>query len=754
MLTWKRMFVCLLVIAVAPSVGSLAYACVAEDGGDPPSKDFPAVPAENEDTGTFALTGTCYWAPTGVNYLQAGDPWITILAYDWTWPAGLGHVTYKVDPNLGPDPRDAEIVVEGVVVHKVHQAANCHVEYLDAPSGAGSVFVTNTVCGRVIEFSKTAYPDWQPAVYEDSSSSYEGAVHGPDGQLYVCDPSQEKIWVIDPLTSSKTEITARDLSGQPASPQCALFTPDGSLIVTDTMGAGIYVFPNDPQYPNNPPNLGEIDLGTPELIDGSEGALYQGLTVAANGDLLVVDSTNMSVKKLAYNPTDQSYGAPTTLIPGPVNSLGIARASNGDIFVGSGGSLNRYDSDGEGIALCYSFGSAVIKFIKAAGAGASPTENYESLYVATVEGDVGTLWEIPFYYEDGLGEDDTSWACGGEPPIPIATLTGKQSEILPPLTGVAVPFTQRDGKLMATNPDPVPADSELFNFFDSLYEFRPQYADDFTGECTFHTTAKQVSAGWLQQLINDHPLTVGIGAPIIFDGDNGRGLIFDYDVVEPQCKESNNIVGIQHSVNAYFAGVTSPTPVVCSGDETAAYGCYATTFLSGSSIGFLPLDGRISGGGGGDFSFVFLMDRFDAENSYDGFCGFKSPLDVASETDPLIVNPGSTIPIGFTVREKNGNCKQGPFVDGVTAVLSVTRISPDLKFYDADELSIVGGGSSEDGRVVFNVPVSAKKGYEIQFKAELADGTPFPSGAVFELTVTDDSGLYFPTKRAYIQTSD
>ena len=57
-------------------------------------------------------------------------------------------------------------------------------------------------------------------------------------------------------------------------------------------------------------------------------------------------------------------------------------------------------------------------------------------------------------------------------------------------------------------------------------------------------------------------------------------------------------------------------------------------------------------------------------------------------------------------------------------------------------------------RIVFNVPVSAKKGYELQLKAEYADGTAFEAGAVFELTVTDDSGMYFPSQTAFIQIAE
>ena len=181
--------------------------------------------------------------------------------------------------------------------------------------------------------------------------------------------------------------------------------------------------------------------------------------------------------------------------------------------------------------------------------------------------------------------------------------------------------------------------------------------------------------------------------------------------------------------------------------------CYETTFLSTSGFGYLPEDGRTTGGGGGDFSFTFLEDRSGGDPVFGGkFCGFSSPLDDATAATPLIVNGGSTVPIGFLVSETN-DCKKGPFIDGITAVLSVAQIDP-FSPIDVEDLVIVGGGSSEEGRIVFNIPVSSKKGYELQFKAQYADGTPFEAGKTFELTITDDSGMFFPFQTAYITIAD
>ena len=93
---------------------------------------------------------------------------------------------------------------------------------------------------------------------------------------------------------------------------------------------------------------------------------------------------------------------------------------------------------------------------------------------------------------------------------------------LPLVVGVALPYTSRPGKLVVSNPPGVDADSQLFNFYDSVYEFS---ADN---GCQVDVTAHEYSATDIQGVIyNQFGLDSGVRG-LTFFGDRGAIQVYQY----------------------------------------------------------------------------------------------------------------------------------------------------------------------------------------------------------------------------------
>ena len=90
----------------------------------------------------------------------------------------------------------------------------------------------------------------------------------------------------------------------------------------------------------------------------------------------------------------------------------------------------------------------------------------------------------------------------------------------------------------------------------------------------------------------------------------------------------------------------------------------------------------------------------------------------------------------------------------ISMIAIETRVDPD---FDAiDNLDLTGGGSFEEGRIVFSNPRNKNKPFALQVKLS-EDGDNLPPGT-YQLVVTDDtantngtSTYYFPTQTTYFK---
>ena len=741
MKNWNRVFVIALSMLVAQSVGIVAFAqvCGVANNISPPSSasfpiDFMAVGGTDDFT-VSPFPAACYWKPTAVRDPVGGlIDWITINSYQWS-STGVGTVNYTVAENDQNGPRDGTIWVDGGAVHYIHQAGPCGIDVLAGPGATPSVFVSNTACERIVEVTSS----WSE-VYSEDGSTYEGLVYGPNEVLYALDPSRGLIIdLADPLNP----VHDASLDGAPHRPREAVFNHRGDLIVVDSgvSGGGLYVFPNSEI------SVGDgVTLDPPELVTGSfDLGTLMDVATAANGDLLVTNFTG-SVWRFPFIPTSGAYDQPTAVIDSGIgNPTAIARSADGTVFVGEGQFLRQFSFDAgwnatdEGACANFASGSTV----QDAEISADDT-----LYVTVSTASGGELWEIPF--------DPTSSSCGSSP-VRLATFT-RISPTVPLVVGVALPFTDREGKEVSDDTKElfnIPVEDQAFNFFDSLYEFG---ADN---GCTVSVSAREFSPMDVQAAINAEGL--GPARVITFWGDNAKALGFDYNAANGLCDPGaeDGPPLYEHAINAFY-GASNPQIMVC---EYLSAGvpntCRLTTFKSYYPLfGFFPDDGRL-GGVNPKFSWSFLIDKVPdgAEPVYDGeFCGFESPL-VPDGPYPTF-QTGSDLPIKFRVAK---DCQTGPFITrNLIAILSLAKVEDEDGNHDFDAIEnpdITGGGSSDPDRLVFNNPRNKTKPFALQLKLS-EDGVNLEPG-LYQIVVTDDtagtlsvSEIYFPAQVTFFNIKD
>lgn len=560
-------------------------------------------------------------------------------------------------------------------------------------------------------------------------SSYEDLVVGPDLLLYACDPTNGAIDRFDPdtyMVDSVYQSTALDLLEQP---QCGTFTHNGDLIVADRGGAGVFVFrgiANGGAIPG-PDLLLEASAAGP-LPSDFRG---EGLTQAAPGDLLIVDSGRGSVWRLFYDNMVGDFFDPKIaadaleeLITGLDEPFGVARRSDGDIFVASDDGIERFTSSGGAApADCSGPGRRDQPYFLEFAAD-------DTLYAATTSNNRAKLWEFR--------TDDSD--CSG---TMIAEYRKPAYE--PSLTGLAVPPTSRTVEKISG--DFVDLDGEStarFNYSDHLYELSAGAGCDVT------ITATETDPASVQCLIdtvigedaNDPDDTV-VGQPVTDLG--GRGFEQIYGI--PSGTVCTAIPGdpedfFRHAINQFTDIVPNPRIVACEstvcGPSEPDPVCEVITLTSYDPLsGIFEGDGRTSGKRGGFSSFFLTNVALTGEAAEAGcFCGFESPvgnLDMIDLDDPLFdptsvptFSIGGTLALKFKVASRPDSascedteflqnaCSSGPYVDFAQALLSMGRIADAdgnlLAEYEPVMVRSAGGSGSEDP-AIFGNPNNPNKPY-------------------------------------------
>ena len=565
--------------------------------------------------------------------------------------------------------------------------------------GADTVYVSTNGKGYIFEVGNdTPLLGEKKAVYGD-------LVFGPDLKLYGCEPSKDRVFRFDPATPGSVEELYPLPDSDPGlrGPQCGWFMADGDLLVTGDDGVWVFDL-------NNPAGLTvqKLQCVDPVLDPGAEDdcpAVFdgEGITQAANGDILAVDAVGGTVWRIPYDIILGNFDETkikSDLITDLSDPVGIARTSNGDIFVGDGDELLRFSSDGTPYSgYCEMFPGGNINFVESSAD--------DTLYVAVTGNKAGELWEIPFVYN----EVDSTWSCV-QPADPLITFT-KKDHGTATLVGVAFSFSDRLGTL-STDPQ-IPVGTSYFKFFDSGYEFTPS---DPLCEVTINAkeTDPGVVQGWIELAIDSDPNIEDpnevTGSPVVFLGDNGRPLAYEV-TGNSDCLPSDLY---EHAINAFYDLVPNPR-IGVKHSYTGCDPCFEMIQLTSyfPFNGIFPDDGRVGGRGDGLSEFFLINVDLLANTGAGEFCGFTPPLIASVDIDDPNLpeyNAGSVVPIKFKVADLDagGDCQNGPFLTGVTAMLSVAKVKPDFDPIEDPEFS---GGYDPDGPPIFKSPTSPSTPYNL-----------------------------------------
>ncbi len=371
-------------------------------------------------------------------------------------------------------------------------------------------------------------------VYTEADSNYEDLVVGPDGLLYACDPSNQRITRINISDDVGAFEVVYEGGGNGHSFQCGWFKNNGDFFVSDTAGGGVFSCPD---------LVGSASC-TPVQVDSLVFA-GQGLTQAAIGDLLAVDQGAGNLWKLGINPyTGIFEPSGSVLIGGLDDPIGVARSAEGAIFVATADGLIQYDADGSEIGVCdEGFGRRDDPFFLDFTAD-------DTLYVATISNKAGILWQMA---TDECDCDGSASACEATKVFVFDRKSGYE----PTAVGVGVPFTNDTVTKSGFYGE------QLFSFQDHAYELTAG-TPDTTCEATIE--AVEVTPECLDRLIaavpdlND-PDDPVVATPVIYNGDGGYGQIY---VVtgEADCPPAEDGF-YRHAISAYTEFLSNPRMVRC-----------------------------------------------------------------------------------------------------------------------------------------------------------------------------------------------
>ena len=244
---------------------------------------------------------------------------------------------------------------------------------------AGKIYSLNTVSGNLTQLISTQGADYEGMVVAPDNAVADLPPADPAGTthylVYVCDTANSRIWRFDPTAPATLEKIYN--GGALQKPQCGRITSTGDLVVSSTVaGAGVWVFSGITSIP--------LGSGTqvPTQLVGIAGS-SEGIAQKNIGDLLVVDRTNGNVLR-----TPLSSPSTTSFITGLSQPFGIARRSDGGVFVGNQGQHNlmQFDAQGAHPSVCQTFGADVPNFMQ------MTLDN--TLYVAVMGGQAGSVRSI------------------------------------------------------------------------------------------------------------------------------------------------------------------------------------------------------------------------------------------------------------------------------------------------------------------------------------------------------------------------
>jgi hypothetical protein len=534
--------------------------------------------------------------------------------------------------------------------------------------GSPTVYVTDGTGGHIYSF--TPPTSGSPAtVATISGATLEGIEYGPDGRLYVCDPTHGVIRRMNPNGTTIVTVFAYT-SGGPHNPQCGRFSSTGDFYVVDEfLGSGVWKF-SAAALAGSFPATPTLVLSGAQL-SGSNFGRDSSLTQANNGDLLISDFSNGNVFLSLASPPSPTppYSSASQIITGLDNQTGMARSSTGDIFIAQKGLTNkiaRFDSTGASLGVCGVFGTDRPYFIKFSAD--------DTLYVATSRDDTnegvdtdndpfikGKIWTVNIA------------SCGSSPTL-VTSMPAPDEGETPAAIGIALPPTSTAPQTKAITAS-IPRN---FNFGFTSFEI-----SDSTS-CYATVKATQTLQSGLGAAVSVVSPAVPAGTQLVpYLGEAALGTLYH---VTSGCVQANVLVG------AFTPSLANPRIVKCDPFPTscAVLNTNAVYPLGGPILG----DGAV-GSGVPNFSDFFLVDEglSTALGVAGTFCGFNRPL--SNTTTPAgapvfdLDEEDETIPVKFQLGQ-GPSCKK--LITNATALLSVARV--DSGFTPIIPLKFHGHGNS------------------------------------------------------------
>jgi hypothetical protein len=490
----------------------------------------------------------------------------------------------------------------------------------------------------------------------------KGIEYGPDGRLYVCDPSAGKIYRVDPVSSAVATVYDHTATAGPANPQCGRFSSVGDFYVVDQLtGSGVWKFTAASLI-----TLPASPAPSHTLGSGVLGATFGGnssLTQANNGDLLINEFANGN---LWLSPAPL-YTTATNIAPYTFNdATGIARNSTGDIFIAQKGvgtnssRVQRFTSAGTFVSDCGLFTGGTFGdqpyFIKFSAD--------DTLYVSTSQANDNSNLTYPastYPFDNGKIWKINISNCGVTPPTPtfIANMpplgTVGPNE---PAFGIALPLTDTN---TAISPSKTITASTPRNFNFGFTSF--QISDNTT--CSATVNAIQTLQSALSTGVSTISPIVPTGTKLVpYLGEAGFGTLYH---VTSGCTLASVLAG------AFTPTLTNPRIVKCDPFPTS---CQALTTNAVYPLGGpIPGDGSV-GGKVPNFSDFFLIDEglSTATGVAGHFCGWNPPLNGTQNpaTAPVFhTSLTTTIPVKFQLGDGNA-CKK--FISNAQVLLSVAQV--------------------------------------------------------------------------------
>ena len=616
-----------------------------------------------------------------------------------------------------------------------------------------------------IDSSGTATPITLSSSPAPLARDYEGLVVLPDDTgtypylVYACDTAGDQIIRFSP-PSNGTATAQVIYSGSGLYPQCGRgaslgtyqaasgLTASGDLIVTSTVKGnkgGLWEFKA----------IANVALGDPVpaasaatqlfSLPANTMSVYEGIAMKNIGDLLIVDKGGNQVLQSPGPISTQFSGGnsytkilPTPFITGLSGPMGIARATTGEVFVAnqSSGNVTKFDAQGQNPKLCVSFNGNYAPYFMQMGLD-------NTLYVGATKNSKGEILEI----DANQGGTQCTVTNSFSPGVPVVGIA------LPPTSATATAASLTPPPGTETNVCPTGATCYSFTLGNSAV-----FDVATGGSCPASTpesatypyaTATETSPSTISGFIGDiqaglTPLPKG-GTPAVDLWADAFEIVFDAHF--SQCLP---VGGAGGSYEETLSNFVDPS-VVTSG--TVAY-CDGSTCQTVQLVGTYPYGGLLPedySGSGRTNSQFFVINATPSQTGQ--FCGYQSPFSSTNKApyNPLppyiagVFSTGSTISVKFKLATALGSCKNGPYIPGAVALISIAQLctpgsaSPDLICSLNSQMPLVPSNLialEPEGNSTPTPPIYKFGNNQYQFSLSLKG---YPPG-LYSLTTTFDTG--------------